>query len=72
MPDNGFKFVSGRKKDIVIFNLNFVLLQAEIDPILEEQGRNGDMLGTRGTSRIKMIIALLTEIITFYVRTIII
>ena len=36
LPEEGLKFVPSRRDGIVAFNLRFVLLPAEINPISEE------------------------------------
>ena len=68
LPEKGLKFVLSRRNNIVAFNVNFVLLLIEVNPILEEQSRKGDMFVACGSGCIKMILTLLTETIALYMR----
>lgn len=61
-----FEFISNKKDGIILFNLGFVLLLAEVDPILEEQSHKRHALMAFGTGRIKIILALLIEVLALY------
>lgn len=62
------KFVPNRREGTIAFNLSFVLLLAKVDPIPEEQDCKRDVLVARGTGCIKIVFALLTEVIIFYMQ----
>ena len=64
----GLQFVPSREDGIVAFNLCFVLLPAEINPILEEWGREGDAFVARGSGRVKMVLTLSTEVIALHMQ----
>ena len=66
--EKGLEFVPGRGDGIVAFNLSFVLLPVEVNPISEEQRREEDAFVARGSGRIKMILTLSTEIIALHMR----
>lgn len=66
--EKSFKFVPNRGDGIVTFNLGLMLLLAEVDLIPEKQSRKEDMFGARGTGRVKIVFALLTEVLIFYIR----
>ena len=68
LPEKGLEFVLGRRDGIVAFNLSFVLLPAEVNPISEERGREGDAFVARGSGRVEMILTLSTERIALHVR----
>ena len=67
-PEKDFKFVPSRKDSIVTFNLSFVLLQAEINPVLEERGCKRDAFMAHGSGCVEMILILSKEIIAFYMQ----
>ena len=70
--EKSLEFVPNKKDSIVAFNLSFVLLPAEINPVLEEQRRKKDAFVASGPGCIKMILKLLTEVITIYMQALIV
>lgn len=64
--EKGFKFVPSKGGGIVALNLGLVLLLAKVNLIPKEQGRKGDVLEAYNTSRVKIVLALLTEVIALY------
>ena len=68
LPEKGLEFILGRRDGIVTFNLSFVLLPVEVNPISEERGCEGDAFVARGSGRVKIILTLSTEIITLHVQ----
>ena len=68
LPEKGFQFVPSRRDGIVAFNLSFVLLPAEVNPISEQQGREGDAFVARDSGRIKMILTLSPEIVALHMQ----
>ena len=64
----GLEFVSSKENDIVVFNLRFVLLLAEVNPILEKQSRKGDAFVAYCSSRIEIILTLLTKVIALHMQ----
>lgn len=66
--EKNLKFVLDRRDDIIIFNLGLVLLSAEVDSISKKQSREEDTLRVYAISHIKIVLALLTEIIVSYVE----
>lgn len=72
LPDKGLKFVPSKKNDTVVFNLDFMLIPAEIDFILEKRDYKGDTLKVNDTGAIKIIFALSIEIVTYYMGAIIV
>ena len=67
LPEKSFKFVSNRGDSTIVFNLSLVLLPAEVDPVIEKRGCKENALVIRSTGHVKMILALLTKVITLYV-----
>ena len=72
LPEKGLEFVPSRGDGIVAFHLSFVLLPAEVNPISEERGREGDAFMARGSGRVEMILTLSIEIIALHVRALIV
>lgn len=72
MPEKDFEFVLNRRDNIVVFNISFVLLLAKFDFILKKQGCKRDVLGTCSINYVKIIFALLIEIIELYIKVIIV
>lgn len=70
--EKDFAFISSIKGDTIAFNLSLVLLPAKIDPILKKQGHKKDALEAHSTDHVKIIFGLLTEVVAFYMRAIII
>lgn len=66
MPKNSLKFVLNKRDGIIAFNLNFMLLPVEVNFIIKEQGCKKDAFIICGTGCIKIILVLLTKIITLY------
>lgn len=63
-----FEFVPCRRYNTLAFNLGLLLLPVEVNIISEKQGLKKDMLEAHGISCVKMVLALLTEVLTLYVR----
>ena len=72
LSEKSLEFVLSKRGGPVALNLGLVLLPAEVDPILEERGRKRDTFGLRGTGRVKMILALSTEIVALHMQVLII
>ena len=68
LPKKGLKFVPSRGDGIVTFNLSFVLLPVEVNPVSEKRGCKGDAFVACSFSRIKMVLILLTEIIALHMQ----
>lgn len=67
LPKKSFVFVPSKKGSIVVFNLGFLFLLAEVDLILEKQGCKRDTLEAHITGRIKMVFTLPAKIVAFYI-----
>ena len=50
----------------VVFNLDFLLLLAKVDPILEKKSYERDALVAYNNGYIKIVLALLTKVVAFY------
>lgn len=68
LPEKSFKFILSKRYGIITFNLRFVLLPLKVNYIPKEQSRKKYTLRAFGTSRIKIIFAILTKIVAFYMR----
>ena len=68
----GLEFVPSRGDGIIAFNLSFILLPAEVNPISEEEDCKEDAFVAYGSGRVKMILILLIEIIALHMRAAII
>lgn len=67
LSEKNFKFILSRGNNTIEFNLSLVLLPVEANAVAEERNCKGDALVTHSTGCVKIILALLTEVITFYV-----
>ena len=65
--EEGFEFVSSKRYGIVAFNLRFVLLLAEVNPISKKQSCKKDAFVTCGSGRVEIILTLLIEIIALHI-----
>ena len=72
LPKEAFEFDSNRRNGIVAFNLRFVLLLAEVNPISEKQGCKKDTFIVCGSGYVKIILTLLTEIIALHMQVFIV
>lgn len=72
LTEKGFKFVPSKEGGHIALNLDFVLLLAEINLILKKQSCKKNALVTYDTNRVKIILALLTKIISLYIQALII
>lgn len=70
--EKSLRFVPSRGDSTVIFNLGLLLLPADVDLIPKEQGFKEDKLGTCDIGHIKMVLAMLIEVITLYMGAIIV
>lgn len=61
------EFVPNRKNNIVAFNLGLMLLLPKINLIAEKKNCKMHVFISHDTSCIEMILALLTEVVTFYI-----
>lgn len=66
MPEKDLKFVENRRDDTVAFNLSFILLLMEVDPISKEQSCKRYILGVCSSCHIKIVFALLAKIIALH------
>lgn len=64
----GFKFVPNKGDGNITFNLSFVLLLTEIDLIPEKQSYKRDALVAWSTNCVKIIHALLIEVIPLHIQ----
>lgn len=65
------EFISSRKSSIVVFDLGFVLLPAEINLIAEKQSYQGYALKVYNTNHVKIILAFLIKVLAFYISSLI-
>lgn len=70
--EKNLKFIPSKRSGTIVFNLNLVLLPAEVDLISEEQSRKRDALIAHSISRIKIILALLRKIVALYMQALIV
>lgn len=63
-----FKFVLSRKDSTIIFKLSLVLLPVKVDFITKKRGCKEETFRTRGTSCVKIIFVLLTEVVALYIQ----
>ena len=70
--EKSLEFVLSRGNGIVAFNLSFVLLLAEVNPVLEKWGHKRDAFVTRGSSHVEMIFTLLTKVIALHIQALIV
>ena len=68
----GLQFALSSANGIVAFNLSFVLLLMEVNPVFKKQGREGDAFIARSSSHIKMILTLFIKVIALYIRALIV
>ena len=68
LSEKSFEFIPSKESNLVALNLGLVLLPAEVDPIPKKRGRKENTLGPRGTGRVEMVFALLTEIVALYMQ----
>ena len=64
--EEGLEFVPSREDSIVAFNLRFVLLPAEINPISEEWDCKEDGFVARSSGRVKIVLILSTKVIALH------
>lgn len=64
--EKGFKLVPSRESNTVAFDLGLILLLVEIDLISEEQIHRKHVLKACGISHVKIIFALSTKVVIFY------
>lgn len=67
-----FKFISTKKDDIFAFHSSFILLSAEVNPIVEKKSCKKDALMSCSTGCIKIIFTLSIKVIAFYMQAFII
>ena len=72
LPEKGLEFVPSRGDGIVTFNLSFVLLLAEVNPVSEERICKKDAFVAHGSSRIKIILTVITKIIALHIQAFIV
>ena len=68
LSEKSLEFIPSKGGGTVTFGVSLVLLSTEIDPIPKKRGCKGDELESHGTSCVKMIIVLLTEVVALHVR----
>lgn len=61
-----FEFISSRRDSTITLNLRLVLILIKVDPISKEQNYKKNILETRGTGHIEMVLILLTEVVALY------
>lgn len=66
LSKKGLEFILYRKNTTVVLNLSLMLLLVEIDFILKKQGCKRDALLAYSTGYVKIVLILLTKVVTFY------
>lgn len=66
------KFVPTKEDNDIVFHMSFVLLLAESDLFLKEQGRKEDVLIVCGSSHLKIVLALLTKEMALHMQNLIV
>lgn len=72
LSEESFKFISSRRNGIIASKLSFVLLLAEINLVLEKQGRKGYAFVIRTSDHVEIIFTLSTKVIGLYEQTFIV
>lgn len=72
LVEKNLEFAPNRGDSIITFNLSLVLLPAEVDFVLEEQGHKRNALVARGSGCVKMVLALSTKVVALYMRALIV
>ena len=72
LSEKSFKLVLSKRNGIIVFNLSFVLLPAEVDPISEKQGCKRDAFVAYGSGRVKIIFTLSNEVIALHMQAFIV
>lgn len=67
LPKKKSEFIPKMKDGTITFNLSFMLLLVEINPIPKKQSCKKDVLVTCGLKHIEIILTLLTKIIALYI-----
>lgn len=65
--EKDLEFAPNKKSNVITFNLGLILLPAEINSILEKQSCKKDALIAYSIDCIKIVLILLTKIVTFYI-----
>lgn len=63
----GLEFVPNIENSIIVFNLSFVLLLIEVDPIIEKQSCKKNTFRTNGIGIVKIVFVLLTKVVVLYI-----
>lgn len=72
MIKKDLEFVSSRKDSTIAFNISLVLLTTKIDLVVEEYSCKRYVFKICNINYIKMILVLPTEVVVFYIDTLII
>lgn len=67
MSKKDIKFVLYKRNNTIIFNLSFVLLQAEIILIAEKQSYKKDAFRPYSMGCVEIILTLLAKIVSLYI-----
>ena len=68
LSEKGLEFILSKGGGPVALNLGLTLLPVEVEPIPKEQGCEGNTLEPCDTGRVKMVLALLTEIVALHMQ----
>ena len=72
LPKKGLEFILSREDGIIAFNLSFLLLPTEVNPVLEKQGSKRNAFMAHDSGYIEMICTLSTKVITLYMQAFIV
>ena len=70
--EEGLEFLLSREDGIIAFNLRYMLLLVEVNPISEKQGHKRDVFIAHGFGHVEIILTLLTKIIALYMQAFIV
>lgn len=70
--EKSLEFVLNKRNNTVIFNFGLVLLPAGVNLIQKKQGHKKEVLRACSIGCVKIVFALLTKIVTLYMKTIIV
>lgn len=68
LPKKDLKFVLSKGNGIIVLNLGFMLLPTELGLIVEKEGHKIDAFEIRSTGCVKIVLALLTKVVSFYIQ----
>lgn len=70
--EKSLEFVLNKGGNIIVFNLGFMLLLVDVNPITKKQGYKKDILIAYSIGSVKIVLTLITKVVALHIQVLIV